>query len=84
MGDPDMCFQICTVEGNTTMVTRRQYQKAALARKNYGMVGQSSIGNFKHMVQFKLLPGYPITVDDVNNFEFIFDPDVPTLKGKTT
>eukprot|EP00957_Ditylum_brightwellii_P090817 6915405-Ditylum_brightwellii.AAC.1 len=66
------------------MATRCQYKQATLTRKIYGMVGRPSPTNFKHMVQMKLLPRCPITVDDVKNTDFLFGPDVGALKGKTT
>eukprot|EP00957_Ditylum_brightwellii_P191077 14548941-Ditylum_brightwellii.AAC.1 len=79
-----MCFNIITVGDNKSMVTRPQYKQAMLARKIYGMVGQPSPTNFKHMVQMKLLPGCPVTIDGVKNADFLFGPDVGALKGKTT
>eukprot|EP00957_Ditylum_brightwellii_P137477 10481632-Ditylum_brightwellii.AAC.1 len=48
------------------------------------MVGQPSLADFKNMVKINLLPDSPVTVQDLNNVEFLFGPDVGTLKGKTT
>eukprot|EP00957_Ditylum_brightwellii_P189505 14424222-Ditylum_brightwellii.AAC.2 len=35
------------------------------------------------MGKLNLLPGSPVSLQDVTNAEFLFGPDLGTLKGKT-
>eukprot|EP00957_Ditylum_brightwellii_P090346 6880344-Ditylum_brightwellii.AAC.1 len=66
------------------MVTRRKYEQAVKARNLYAMVGCPSMLDFTSMIQMNLLPGSPVTVQDVRNTEFIFGKDIGALKGKAT
>eukprot|EP00957_Ditylum_brightwellii_P166591 12681050-Ditylum_brightwellii.AAC.3 len=66
------------------MLTRRKYEQAVKARKLYAMEGRPSVADFKNMVKMNLLPGSPVSLQDVNNIKFLFGTDVGSLKGETT
>eukprot|EP00957_Ditylum_brightwellii_P000093 6616-Ditylum_brightwellii.AAC.1 len=72
------------VEGNQQMITRQEYEQAVKAHKLYAMVGCPSMPDFKNMVKMNLLPGSPISLQDVDNAKFLFGMDVGSIKGKTT
>eukprot|EP00957_Ditylum_brightwellii_P117237 8941143-Ditylum_brightwellii.AAC.1 len=76
-----MSFSIMTVECNRKMLTQRKYEHAAAARNLYTMVGQPSLTDFKNMVKLNLLPNSLVSLQDINNAEFLFGPDVGSLKG---
>jgi len=75
---------ISTVEENKKGFTQRQLQDAKKARALYHVLGCPSTENFKNILRQKIIRNCPITIEDVNNAEKIYGPDVGMLKGKTT
>ena len=79
-----MFSNVQTVEKNKSKFTKNQVDKAELARELYYRIGNPSIQDFKNIVKMKTIGNLPITVKDIENAEYIFGPDVYTLKGKST
>eukprot|EP00957_Ditylum_brightwellii_P092677 7056915-Ditylum_brightwellii.AAC.1 len=48
------------------------------------MVECPSMSDFRNMVKMNLLPGSPVSLQDIDNAEFLFGTDMGLLKGKTT
>jgi hypothetical protein len=48
------------------------------------MVGCPTVANFKHILRQHIIKNCPVTLQDVDNAEAIFGPDIGTLKGKST
>eukprot|EP00957_Ditylum_brightwellii_P057647 4371044-Ditylum_brightwellii.AAC.1 len=65
------------------MLTRKEFENVVKARKLYAMVERPSNANFVNMVKLNLLPDSPISLQDVKNAEFLFGPDLGSLKGKS-
>ena len=47
------------------------------------MVGYLSEKDFKNMVHSGMITNCPISIDDINDMNAIFGPEVPSQKGKT-
>jgi hypothetical protein len=77
-------FLVATVEENRKGFTQRQFDDAKRARRLYHIVGCPTVENFKHILRQNIIKNCPVTVEDVNNAERIFGPDIGALKGKTT
>ena len=65
------------------MLSTRQIQQAKLKRLVYQDLNTSSIQDFKAIVTMNAVKNLPITIEDNDNAELIFDPDFRALKGKT-
>jgi hypothetical protein len=72
-----------TVRNNSSQFTAQEYSQASLARKLQCIIGRPSTKEFLRIVDSNLLPNCPISRADILNAEFIFGPDVGSLKGKT-
>jgi len=72
-----------TVDDNLHCCSKKDVQKAKLAREFYIKIGRPSVKTFKHLINNNLIRECPITVDDINRAEHIFGPDIGALKGKT-
>jgi hypothetical protein len=57
--------------------------RASLARNLQIIIGRPNTREFIRIVQDGLLPNCPITKDDILAAEYIFGPDLGSLKGKT-
>eukprot|EP00957_Ditylum_brightwellii_P077179 5864777-Ditylum_brightwellii.AAC.1 len=79
----ELSFNVVTMGDNRKMMTRREYKGAVAPRKLYAMAGCSSLANYKNMIKMNLLPNSLASDKDKNNAEFVFGPDLGTLKGKT-
>ncbi len=64
--------------------TRREVKKANEVRWLQGMIGNPTEREFAGMVCEKLITNCPVTVQDINNANCIFGPDLANLRGKTT
>ena len=72
-----------TVEDNKVGYSKRQIDRADVARKLYEMIGFPSIQDFKTIVQMNGIKNCPITIDDIKRCEAIYGPSVYALKGKS-
>ncbi len=72
-----------TVRENFEGHTKHDIAKAKEARRLQGMVGNPTNREFKGMVCEKLITNCPVTVQDVENANRIFGPDLANLRGKT-
>ena len=75
---------INSVADNKAIYTRRQLERAELARRVYELVGRPSHAMFIKMIREQHLPNCPVTVDDANRAVKIYGTDVAALQGKTT
>ncbi len=72
-----------TVRNNFKGHTKHDIAKAKKARRLQGMVGNPTDREFNGMVREKLITNCPITVQDVENANTIFGPDLANLRGET-
>ncbi len=76
------CMLVNTVRDNFEGHTKRNTDKAQEAQRLQGMVGNPTDKEFKGMVRERLITNCPITVQDVENANRIFSPDLANLRGK--
>ena len=48
------------------------------------MVGTPTMDNFKSLLRMNVIQNCPVTVEDINIAEKLFEPDMSSLKGKST
>ncbi|KAL7487947.1 hypothetical protein ACHAW6_013525 [Cyclotella cf. meneghiniana] len=72
-----------TVEDNRKKFSAQDYLKAKIARALQRRVGRPSTAQYIHIIQKKQISNCPVTVQDIKNAEFIWGPDLGSLKGKT-
>ena len=72
------------VAENRIGYTKRQFDRAKLARKLYHTIGTPSVANFKAALRGNMIRNCPITSKDVQVAKGIFGPSVSCLKGKCT
>jgi hypothetical protein len=77
------CMLVNTVRDNFEGHTKRNIAKAKEAQRLQGMVGNHTDKEFKGMVHERLITNCPGTVQDVENANRIFGPDLANLRGKT-
>ena len=73
-----------TVAENSKFYTKRQVERAKLARNLLHAIGCPSINDLKAVVRMNAIKNNPVTLEDINLAEAIFGKDLATLKGKTT
>ena len=64
--------------------TKRQFDRAKLARKLYHTIGTPTVASFKAALRGNMIRNCPVTSKDVQIAEEIFGPSVSCLKGKST
>lgn len=74
---------IQTLDENKSKLSAYDYSKARLARTLLRCIGHPSTSHFIRIVQNQGIPNSPITVQDIRNAEFIWGPDLGSLKCKT-
>ena len=75
---------VTTLSENWKGYTDRQYDRAKTARKLYHIVGTPTVENFKALLRMNAIHNCPVMVEDVKIAERIFEPDMSSLKGKST
>ena len=75
---------IQTVDENKIVYTKRQMERAKVARKLYHIVGSPTLEAFKATLKSNIIKNCPVTAADVDIAEKIYGPAISTLKGKTT
>ena len=73
-----------TVRKNFEGYTKKQIEKAILAREVQAMTGHYPDKKFKRMVSSKSVKNCPVSVNDVTNARAIFGPNLDRLGGATT
>jgi hypothetical protein len=71
-----------TVRENFEVYMHHKVMKAMEARHIQGMIANPTKREFAGMVREQLLTNCPVTVQDVDNANQIFDPDLANLRGK--
>jgi hypothetical protein len=74
---------VTTVQEQMAKYSRRDIQRAELARKIQKIIGHPSTKQFMHIVKENQLPNCPIQVEDIMAAEDVFGKSVSGLKGKT-
>ncbi len=74
---------ITTVENNKSKLSAYDYNQAEKARALQRRIGRPSTRDFIRYVATNLIPNCPVTIQDIKNAEFIWGPDIGSLKGKT-
>jgi hypothetical protein len=74
---------INTVRNNFEGFTKKQVQRATLARRLMAMIGAPTAREFQGLVRHNLLMDCPISTDDITNAHTIFGPDLANIRGKT-
>jgi hypothetical protein len=73
-----------TVAGNKEGFTQRQIKGAESAKTLYTKLGYPSMKDFKWVIQSNQISDCPVTVQDVEAANPIWDKNIVALKGKTT
>ncbi len=76
------CMLVNTVRDIFEGHTKHNFAKAKEAQRLQGMIGNSTDKEFKGMVREKLITNCPVTVQDVENANRIFGPDLANLGEK--
>ncbi len=76
------CMLVNTVRDNFEGHTKHNIAKAKEAQRLQGMVGNPTNKEFKGMVCEQLITNCPVTVQDVENANRTFGPDLANLRGK--
>jgi hypothetical protein len=79
----DCTVLVTTVEDNKKKFSAYDYSRALQARELQAKIGRPNTAHFKQIIKNKGIPNCPITVQDINHAEFIWGPDLGSLKGKT-
>jgi hypothetical protein len=83
--EEDTSYQfVNTVEENKLFYKLRQFERAKRARELYNTLGTLSLKDFKTIIQMNFIKDNPVTIENVNIAESIFEQDIGSLKGKTT
>ncbi len=77
------CMLVNTVRDNFEGRTKGNIAQAKEAQRLQGMVGNPMDKEFKGVVCEKLITNCPVTVQNVENTNCIFVPDLAYLRGKT-
>jgi len=72
-----------TVEENKQAFTKRQVQRAEVAKVLYSKLAFPSWRDYKWIVRANMIKNCPVTLDDINSAEKIWGKDDAALKGKT-
>eukprot|EP00804_Cyclotella_cryptica_P022012 CCRYP_000938-RA/>CCRYP_000938-RA protein AED:0.35 eAED:-0.94 QI:0/0/0/0.5/1/1/2/0/366 len=81
--DEESTLLVTTVDENKSKFSAYDLTRAKLARTIQCRIGRPSTRNFIHYIENNLIPNCPITTQDIHNAEFIWGPDLGSLKGKT-
>jgi hypothetical protein len=83
--DEESKVLITTVDENKIKFLAYDFNKAKLACLIKQHIGRPNTHDFIKCVAYNQLPNCPITVQvqDIKNAEFIWGPDLGSLKGKT-
>ena len=73
---------IQTVDENKIVYTKRQMERAKVARKLYHIVGSPTLEAFQVMLKSNIIKNCPVTAADVDIDEKIYGPAITTLKEK--
>ncbi len=79
----DSTVFVTTVDENNAKFLAYDLSRAKLAHSIQRRIGCPSTRDFLRYVEHNLLPNCPITTLDIHNAEFIWGPDLGSLKGKT-
>jgi hypothetical protein len=77
------CMLVNTVRDNFEGHTKHNIVEAKEAWRLQRMVGNPTDKEFKGMVHENLITNRPVTVQDVENANCIFGPDLANLRGET-
>ena len=73
-----------TIRGNQEGFTKKQLQKAKIAKRIYIMLGRPSYRDFANIIKWKLLQNCPVEYEDVVNAWKIYGQDIGAIRGKAT
>ena len=84
VNDADLAFHspVQTVCYNYEGFTKKQVQRATLARCIMGMIGVPTEREYQGLVSQHFLQDCPITLSDIANAHKIFGPDLANIRGK--
>ena len=71
-----------TIYDNKSKFSAYDYTKAKIARDIQRRIGRPSTQDFIRYVNNKIIANCPISSQDIKNTEFIWSPDLGSLKGK--
>ena len=75
---------IANVDDDKRKLSAHDFSRAKLARELQRRIGRPMTKDVIHYVVANLMPNCPITINGIKNAEFIWGPDLGSLKGKTT
>ena len=79
----DTTLVVNTVKENKMNYTNNDYLRALRAHELQITVGQPSTTTFLDLLKRNRIANCPVTAADVETAEYIFGPDIGSLKGKT-
>ena len=84
MGKNKPTSLIQTVTENEKFYTKRQLQRAQVARNLLHALGNPTIQDLKTILRLNTIKNCPVTNDDLDIMKRVYGPDPATIKGKTT
>ena len=74
---------VTTVENKQNKFSAYDFSRAKLARSIQKHIERPKTQDYLQYVKNNLIPNCPITAQDIKNAEYIWGPDLGSLKGKT-
>ena len=73
-----------TIEENAKFLTPKEIASANVAKWLLHALGYSLVVNLKTIIKMNVIQDNPITESDIKLTEYLYGPNIPTVKGKTT
>ena len=73
-----------TIEENAKFLTPKEIASANVAKWLLHALGYSLVVNLKTIIKMNVIQDNPITESDIKLMEYLYGPNIPTVKGKTT
>ena len=71
-----------TVQENKEKYSKRWVERAEVAKRTYGLVGNLSTSDFKNMAKAGMIQNCPVTTEDIEIANHIYGPYIASLKVK--
>ena len=73
-----------TIEENAKFLTPKEIAQANVAKQLLHTLGYPSVVDLNTIIKMNGIWDNPVTESDIKLMEHLYEPDIPTIKGKTT